>query len=398
MRRAGRHAPAVRLGEFLAGVNLRIVAWDDPRCVAPLRHAAAVWSERTGDRITIRRRQLQAFNDQPLRELAPECDVMIVDYPHMAEAVAEGAVTPIEDLVEADVIRRTAGRAVGAAQESFLVEGVASGLASDAACHVSAHRPARLAELGIDPPASWEEVFALQEAVPGSVALALYPTDAISCLLSLLAPAGTGPDGGRNMFRDPAAATDAAQLLLRLASGVEEYCWRCTPREIFHEAESRPDLAVIPLTFGYVGRTAPGQGGWRFGPPPGDCGSLLGGAGMAVSSQTGLVREASAFASWYCSDEGQVLAGRNGGQPAGLAAWDDAESNALTDDFFARTRSTQESAWVRPLAVWWPNAQKALGNALAGLLRRRVAPGRIVEDLETVYRRCRAESTPGAER
>ncbi len=382
----------------MAGVNLRIVAWDDPRCVMPLQHAAAVWSARTGDRVTIRRRPLQAFNDQPLRELAPECDVMIVDYPHMAQAVSEQAITPIEELVEGDVIRRTAGRAVGAAQESFLVEGVASGLASDAACHVSAHRPARLAELGIDPPAKWEEVFALQETAPGSVALSLYPTDAISCLLSLLAPAGAGPDGGARMFQDPAAAIEATALLRRLASGVEEHCWRCTPREIFHEAESRPDLAVIPLTFGYVGRTATQQGGWRFGPPPGDCGSLLGGAGMAVSSQTSLVPEAAAFASWYCSDEGQVLAGRNGGQPAGLAGWEDAESNALTDDFFARTRPTQESAWVRPLAVWWPNAQKELGTALAGRLRRRVPPEQIVGDLEAIYRRCRAESTPGEKR
>ena len=382
----------------MAGVNLRIVAWDDPRCVAPLRNAAAAWSERTGDRITISRRPLQAFNDQPLRELAPECDVMIVDYPHMAQAVAERAVTPIEELVEGEVILRTTKRAVGAAQESFLVDGVASGLASDAACHVSAHRRARLAQLGIDPPSSWEEVFALQETAPGSVALALYPTDAISCLLSLLAPAGAGPDGGRDMFRDPAAAIDATALLRRLASGVEEFCWRCTPRELFREAESRPDLAFIPLTFGYVGRTTPGQGGWRFGPPPAGCGSLLGGAGMAVSSQTRLVREAAAFASWYCSDEGQVLAGRNGGQPAGLAAWEDTESNALTDDFFSRTRPTQEAAWVRPLAVWWPYAQKELGTALADFLRRRVPPERIVAELEAIYRRCRAESMSGAER
>ena len=376
----------------MATVDLRIVAWDDPRCVQPLQSAAAVWSERTGDRIAISRRPLTAFNDQPLHELSPECDVMIVDYPHMAQAIAEGAITPIEDLVDAGVIARAADRAVGAAQASFLVDGVVSGLASDAACHVSAHRPTRLGALGIHPPSSWEEVFALQEARPGSVALALYHTDAISCLLSLLAPEGAGPDGGNRMFRDPERAVDATALLLRLVSRVGEYCWRCTPREIFHEAESRTEIAFVPLTFGYVGRTAPEQGGWRFGPPPDGCGSLLGGAGMAVSSQTPVVEQAAAFVSWYCSDEGQRLAGRNGGQPAGLAAWDDPESNAATDDFFRRTRDTQESAWVRPLAVWWPNAQKELGIALADGLRQGVAPERIVQELEVMYRRCH----PGA--
>ena len=380
---------------LLAGINLRIVAWDDPRCVQPLQRASAIWRERTGDRISISRRPLTAFNDQPLRELSPACDVMIVDYPHMAQAMAEGAITPIAELLDRDAIATVSDRSVGPAQESFLVDGIVSGLASDAACHVSAHRPERLAELGIQPPASWEEVFALQESLPGSVALALYPTDAISCLLSLLAAKGAGPDGGGRMFRNASTAVDAVSLLRRLASGVEEYCWRCTPREIFREAESRPGLAFIPLTFGYVGRTAPEQGGWRFGPPPRDCGSLLGGAGMAVSSGTSVPEQAAAFARWYCSDDGQRLAGRNGGQPAGVAGWEDAESNARTDDFFRRTRETQEAAWVRPLAVWWPNAQKELGVALARFLRQRTPPEPVVAELDRIYGRCRRDAGPG---
>lgn len=382
----------------LTGVSLRVVAWDDPRCVEPLRCAAAVWKERTGGCIEISRRPLTAFNDQPLRELSPQCDVMIVDYPHMAQAIEEEAVIPIGSLVETSVIQRAEERSVGAAQASFLVDGVVSGLASDAACHVSAHRPTWFEERRIDPPETWEEALALQDAVPGSVALALYHTDAISCLLSLLAASGTGPDGDRELFRDPARAVDAVALLGRLASDVEEYCWQCTPRDIFRETESRPEVAFIPLTFGYVGRTAPQQGGWRFGPPPRNCGSLLGGAGMAVSSASTVVEEAAAFATWYCSDEGQRLAARNGGQPAGLGGWEDPEANASTDNFFRRTRATQESAWVRPLAIWWPQAQLELGTALVDLLRRRVAPEQAVGELESVYSRCRRDLPRGAGR
>ena len=382
----------------MTGVSLRVVAWDDPRCVEPLRCAASVWHERTGRQIEISRRPLTAFNDQPLRELSPQCDVMVVDYPHMAQAIEEQAIAPIGDLVDASVIKRAEDRSVGSAQASFLVDGVVSGLASDAACHVSAHRPGWFEKRGIDPPLNWEEVFALQDAVPGSVALALYHTDAISCLLSLLAARGSGPVGGNAMFQDRASAVDAVALLGRLASVVEGFCWRCTPRDIFHETESRPGVAFIPLTFGYIGRTAPERGGWRFGPPPSNCGSLLGGAGMAVSSKTTVVEEAAAFASWYCSDEGQRLAARNGGQPAGLAGWEDAEANAATDDFFGRTQATQESAWVRPLSVWWPKAQVELGTTLVDLLRCGVRPEQAVGELEAVYGRCRQDFVEGAGR
>ncbi len=369
----------------MAHETLRVTAWDDPRCVAPLERAGEAWQARTGIGIAIRRRPLTAFNDQPLRELSPDCDVMIVDYPHMAQALAEGAILPIDECVEASAIRRVAERAVGRAQESFAAEGRVAGLASDAACHVSAWRPARLAELGVEPPRTWEEVFALESSVPGSVALALYPTDAISCLLSLLAGSEAEPSADGETFPDRSSAADAVDLLRSLSSAVPSFCWQCTPRDVFREASSRASIAFVPLTFGYVGRTAPKEGGWRFGPPPAGCGSLLGGAGMAVSSRARSVERAAAFAAWYCSDEGQRLAGQSGGQPAGVAAWDDDEANAQTDDFFRRTRATQETAWVRPLAVWWPGAQKALGEALVRALRDGTGTGDILSELEDIY-------------
>lgn len=40
--------------------------------------ADAVWETRTGIAIDIVRRPLTAFNDQPLSELAPICDVKLV--------------------------------------------------------------------------------------------------------------------------------------------------------------------------------------------------------------------------------------------------------------------------------------------------------------------------------
>ena len=369
----------------MLGNTLRIVAWDDPRCIQPLQAAAEVWSARTGDKVQIAKRPLTAFNDQPLIELSPHCDVMIVDYPHIAQALNEKAIVPLAILAGEDEMRQVADRAVGKAQESFVVNGVTVAFASDAACHVSAFRPAQLQKLGIEAPTTWEQVFDLQKFRPASVAFALHHTDAISCLLSLADGEGAAPDGGSFLFPDRSAAIRACKLLSCLSENVESDCWSFTPQALFHYALSKPDIAYIPFTFGYAGRTKPEHGGWRFGSLPSGSGSLLGGAGMAVSSMSERKESAVRFASWYCCDEGQLLAGRNGGQPAGLAAWEDPVANSAADDFFFRTRVTQEAAFVRPLAHWWPTFQTKAGMVLVNCLRNKIPAPSIVDELEMLY-------------
>ena len=78
---------------------LKIIAWDDPRCTVPISAAGLAWSANTGIQIEVVVRPLESFNDQPLRELSPDCDLMVIDYPHAAQAIAENAIVYIEDLV-----------------------------------------------------------------------------------------------------------------------------------------------------------------------------------------------------------------------------------------------------------------------------------------------------------
>lgn len=380
------------------GDVIKVVAWNDPRCVQPLEAAAAVWETRTGIAIDIVRRPLTAFNDQPLSELAPICDVMIIDYPHIAQALREEAIIPIDNLVDESEVDEVADRSIGRCQDSFSVDDVVAAFASDAACHVAAYRPVALEKLSIPLPQTWNDVFALQEHHPGSVAVALYATDAISCLMSLAAGQGAGPDGGMHMFPSRHGVQRAIGTLARLASNVGSYCWECTPQQLFAEAATRTEIAYIPFTFGYTRMVTPEQGGWRFAAPPVGSGSLLGGAGMAVSSQTPFREKAAAFASWYCRDEGQLLAGRNWGQPSGLAAWNDPDIDSMTMGFYSCTRRTQVNAYVRPLRPWWPAVQDEAGKTLAELLRAGAPASAIVDSLEAIYSsHVEARRFPGGE-
>ncbi|MCY3878998.1 MAG: extracellular solute-binding protein [Rhodobacteraceae bacterium] len=367
--------------------TLRVMAWDDPRCTGPLAAAAAEWEVGTGTGIEISRRPLTAFNDQPLHELSPLCDVMIIDFPHVSQAVREGAVIPIESIVGDEVTRSVSANAIGPAQASFLVNGVNAAFCSDAACHVAAHRPAVLSGCGA--PETWDGVMSLAAEFPGSVALALYPTDAVVSLMSIAAGRGAAPDGGERFFPDPGAAEQSIDLLAGLARAVGDYCWRCTPQALFRAARTIPEIACTPLTFGYTRFTRPEEGGWRFTAPPAGCGSTLGGAGMAVSSRSESVKSAAEFVSWYCGDEGQLLAARAWGQPAGLSAWNDPGIDRMTSGFYSGTRATQANAWVRPLNSWWPVVQERVGGQLVRMLLAGEPAHRILSGIEALYQSLR---------
>ncbi|MDE0534290.1 MAG: hypothetical protein OXI01_22990 [Albidovulum sp.] len=371
---------------------LQLVAWDDPRCTAPIAAAQRAWACKSGIEIEVSVRSLEAFNDQPLRELAPHCDLMVVDYPHVARAISESAIVSFDELLGAEAVRPIADRAIGNAQVSFVVDGAHAALACDAACHLSASRPVKFTELGCGAPSTWQDIFTLADSNPGTVAVALSPTDAISILLSLAHGAGTEPDGGSRLFRNARAARLCAATLARLASTVPEYCWHSSPQDIFRIAEEFDEISYIPLTFGYSRKVRREEGGWRFLPPPEGCGSLLGGAGMAISSLTKHGQEAAEFALWFCGREGQVLAAQNLGQPSNLAAWDNPGTDSEMACFFQDARAIQETAFVRPLASWWPSAQVELGTTLVEEIRGNSDLERIIEALESVYRRHREES------
>ena len=355
---------------------LRIVAWDDPRCVQPLEAACKDWSALHAEECRIISRPLTAFNDQPLSELSPICDVMIIDYPHVAQAIEERAITAISDLLPPAAIESLRAGAIGPAQDSFVVDGRDVALASDVACQVAAFGPEILDGLDATPPADWSEVFALAERHLGSGAVPLYHTDAVSCVFSLTAGADAAPDGGAAFFpdRDRATTEDAIDLLTRLASCVEPACWDCTPQKLYAHAATGRTIAYLPLTFGYTWLTAADKGGWRFGAPPAGCGSLLGAAGMAVSSQATDDARAAAFVEWYCSADCQRQVAFNAGQPAGRVGLDRHGSRRRQWRLFQRYLlhpGKRPCAASRPLVASGPDRRGGSAGDIDALQKKR---------------------------
>jgi multiple sugar transport system substrate-binding protein len=167
-------------------VELTVLCWDHPRCVAPLKAAATAWrSEHPEVGFEVTARPLAAFNDQPVTEIASTADLLFVDHPMMGRVAQERALLPLEDLVPADTLAALTADSLGASQESYRWEGRHWATAVDAACQVAVVDERSSSELG--PLRRWDDVLELARRRPGSVAIPLYPSDAVLSLLSISA-------------------------------------------------------------------------------------------------------------------------------------------------------------------------------------------------------------------
>lgn len=195
--------------------------------MTPMRACAEVWQRSGHAAIEWYARSLKAFGDQPLASIAGRYDILVIDHPLCGSAACRGDLVPFEDAIGRHALERLESSSVGASQRSYKYGGWTWGVATDAACQVSACR-SDLLHVGL--PATWPEAVRLVRALGTKAALPLTPAHAISSLLTLWAAAGLEPlTGGELVNREKgveqvewliemhrcgnAAATDGSRLM-----------------------------------------------------------------------------------------------------------------------------------------------------------------------------------------
>lgn len=364
-------------------IQLRGITWEHPRGYDSLLSSSTRYEEiEPGVTVRWEYRSLQAFADAPLEQLAAGYDLLVIDHPHVPMAAEDGLLTPLEGLGLDDELAVLASQSVGRSHESYAYRGHQYGLASDAAAQVAVYRPDLLAQ----PPTTWEQVFELADQ--GRVLWPAKPIDSYSSLITLAANAGAPPNETPGVFLAEEAALEALEVMHRLADLVPEQNLAQNPIEVAELLSGGDRWCYAPLLFGYTNYSRDGFRRHRLkyvdipAGPRGVDGSLLGGAGIAVSAAASDVPAAAAFAVWVASAAAQTgVFFEAGGQPGNAAAWEDDATNAATWDFFRGTRDTLEGAYVRPRVPGYIEFQDDMSPLVTTTLRREITDQQLVRQL-----------------
>lgn len=362
------------------------LTWDHPRGWRALETAAArdpgiiIWS----------RQPLEGFESHPIADLAARYDLIVLDHPHLGEAIAQNCLQPVEDWFPPDDLSRIARETIGPAFASYAWGGRHWALPLDVATQVMARDPSLVDAA----PETWDDVERLSARRP--VALSLAGPHAILTFLSLCV-ALDSPPGGPDLVPD-AVGVEALARMARLAATVPAGSDRLNPIGLLEALATGEGIALVPLVYGYVpyARTRPGRRQVAFTEAPcitpgGRRGSVLGGTGIGLSRRCRPTPDLIRHLAWLMAAETQSgFIPDHEGQPSSRLAWASDAVNQAAGDFYAGTWKTTESAWVRPRFDGWIAFQTAASARLRAALADRNAPATTLSDLRELWRGARA--------
>ncbi|WP_243075853.1 extracellular solute-binding protein [Microbacterium sp. SS28] len=361
------------------------LTWDHPRGRAALE-AAAAQARGSGLDIAWDVHSLEGFESAPIGELAERYDLIVLDHPHLGDALAEDCLQPMDEVMGAAFLEDVARRAVGPSLSTYELGGRTWALPLDAATQVAARR----ADLVADDPVGWDDVLDLARRAP--VALSLSGPHAYLTFASVCASLGDSLAlGGAEQIVAPEVGEQALGILAELAASAPEGTDAQNPIALLERMVATDDIGCIPLVYGYVGYAdAARPRPVTFGPSPtgpGGVGSTIGGTGIALTRRARVSPALREHLAWLLSDEAQVsFIPAHEGQPSVRAAWESDDVNAPFRDFYRRTRSTIDGAWTRPRFAGFTKAQTELSRVVREGVRERRAPAAVLAQLTDIQR------------
>ncbi|WP_353813606.1 hypothetical protein [Agromyces sp. SYSU T00266] len=364
----------------------RGLTWDHPRGRLALERAAETATDAAGaPLIAWDVHSLEGFESAPIEELAERYDVIVLDHPHLGDALETGSIRPLDEVFPPSLLDEVRAGAVGPSAASYTLEGRLWALPLDAATQVAVRVP----ELVPVAPRTWDEVVELSTAAP--VALSLAGPHAFLSFASICVALGAEPavEPGGGLV-DLVVGAQAFGIMAELTARVPEGSADLNPIGLLERMRRDRDIAYVPLVYGYV-NSASGPGALRFDDAPaavagGRRGSTIGGTGIAISRRcapdAALVAH---LASLLAPEAQRTFIPEHAGQPGLRSAWTDDAVNAASGDFYRGTLATIEDAWVRPRVPGYIPFQSAASAVLRRALLTGGSPDAALADLDRAF-------------
>lgn len=365
-------------------ITLKGIAWDHPRATAGLLAVNALVGEALGDaRIDWDVHSLQDFSAASLAETAARYDLILYDHPFSGDA-ARGLLLDLAKVLPPQTLADLRADTVGFGVDLFDYEAGVWGLPIDAACQVAAFRPDLCARAGLDErrlrEAPLETVIARLAAQDLRLAISFSGVGSFMCFLTYCHQLGAEPFAEPGRMVPEAIGLGAIGIMKRVldASPTEVLDWDSIT--CLESMARRDDLAYCPTIFGFAPYSHDAYGGTdgrhplqftRPGLPPDGVRqtSIIGGAGIGVSALCPYPDHAARAVAILMSREVQRQMALAMGQPGRRSAWQDAEVNARSMNFFANTLPTIEQGYIRPRHAGWVPRQDEAGVVLCRKLR-----------------------------
>lgn len=362
------------------------LTWDHPRGYRALEAASALAREQGLD-IAWDRQPLEGFESHPIAELADRYDLLVLDHPHLGDALGADCLVPMDEVFTADTLTEIATGTIGPCWESYRLGGQLWALPLDAATQVLAYRSDLLDD---EPPSTWDHVVAMADR--GDMALSLAGPHALLTLLSI--SIAIGPEPSEELLFDLQGGAEAFAILAELYARVVPAALLLNPIGLLDHMASHDDMVLCPLVFGYVNYTAPlhGQRRLGFADAPSHTiksqpGTILGGTGIGITRRCGVTPELVQHLGWLLGAEGQNrFIPDHAGQPSRRNAWTDPAVNAAWPDFYAATMRTIEVAHVRPRVPGFVPMQLEAAAMIREALAEKTSGNAVIDRLNALYR------------
>jgi multiple sugar transport system substrate-binding protein len=369
------------------------ITWNHSRALPPLVATAQRFEElNPGARIDWQKRSLHEFGHAGLAELARSFDLLVVDHPMMGDASATGSLVDLKTLLTGDEWTDLEEDSIGASFRSYAYDGKLYALPIDAAAPAASLRPDLLEASGFRELLHWDEVQKL--ARRGLVRMPGFPADLFLNFAGMCVSRGSSMAQGPEILFDRSIALQCLDELRELASFMPDEIYQWNPIALYERMSSTDEFAYCPFAYTYSNYSRAGFGKRQvlFGPAVTLKGgvpmhTVLGGTGFAISKSCPIPDIALKYGLYVSGRVCQsTLYGVCGGQPARRSAWENAELNNLTGDFFQRTMESVKTAIVRPRYPGYVALQEAAGVPIVEYMREGGNAELLLDRLDGLYR------------
>ena len=368
---------------------IKALTWDHPRGYNALAAASKLPDViNAGLEIHWEKQPLEGFESHPIAGLCARYDLVVLDHPHVGEALAGDCLLSLEDVFGAETVAELGKASIGPSLTSYRFAGKHWALPLDAATQVMALRP----DLVEDVPTTWDDVARLSRDT-GKVALSIAGPHACLSFLSIAAAFGEPPaEKDPDILVSENVGRKVYDLMAELAARSPASVRHKNPIGILGHMAEHDDVALCPLVYGYVNYAAPQNShSLAFHNAPraradGRPGSTLGGTGIGVSRRAHITSSLKAHLLWLMSREAQSgFIPDHEGQPSRRDAWHDERVNRRWGNFYRNTADTLEQAYVRPRHDGYITFQGKASALLGAAFDEKRSASDVLNELQSLY-------------